>query len=241
VGGSSGKDDFIAFLVVVAVLATVGMVATEGTRYDGAAAMYPWQPVHLRDEGGLEREIPLAEITPADVAASKEALVMDDEGWGMMRLGRRPLDRKGFAFKMDLGGFHSSSSALDANGFGVNLQLGYFPHHRVGLLGAWSFAGGSDADNQSFSRNSLAFEAQVFPLGVWRLHLGGFGHAGTQWADDAIGGKRNGLALGGGVLLEIALTTRLALVLRADYTTAKIRPEGGWQAGQMYTAGVAIY
>ena len=83
-------------------------------------------------------------------------------------------------------------------------------------------------------------EAQVFPVGVWRLHLGGFGHAGVQYADD-VNGTRNGAALGGGLLLEIGLTARLALTLRADYTSAKIAPNGGWQAGELFTAGVAIY
>lgn len=241
-GGGSGKDDLIALAIVVAVLATVGMVATEGARYDGHVAMYPWQPVHLKDKTGLEREIPLAQLTPADVASTRSARVMDDEGWGMMRLGRRPLDRKGFAFKMDAGMFHSSSSALAADGWGLNLQLGYFPHHRFGVLGGWAFAPGADAQDLSYWRSSLAVEAQVFPLSIWRLHLGGFGRVGKQWASDTPGGDRNGLLVGGGLILEIGLTARLALTLRADYTSAKIHPaDGGWQAAQLYTAGVAIY
>jgi hypothetical protein len=240
--GGGGKDDLIALVIVVAVLATIGMVATEGARYDGHVAMYAWQPVHLKDGNGQEREIPLAQLTPADASATKEALIMDDEGWGMVRLGRRPLDRQGFAFKMDVGGFHSSSSALAGGGVGLNLQLGYFPHHVAGILGTWSFAGGSDTNGDSFTRNHLAVEAQVFPVGVWRLHLGGFGHVGKQWADDAPGGARSGLALGGGLMLEIGLTARLALTLRADYTSAKIRPDDrGWQAAELFTAGVAIY
>jgi hypothetical protein len=240
--GGSGKDDLIALAIVVAVLATVGMVATEGARYDGHVALYPWQPVHLKDETGLEREIPLAQLTPADVATTRSARVMDDEGWGMMRLGRRPLDRKGFAFKLDAGMFHSSSSALKADGAGLNLQLGYFPHHMIGVLGGWTFAPGSDALGLSYWRSSLAVEAQVFPLSLWRLHLGGFGRVGKQWASDTPGGDRNGLLVGGGLILEIGLTTRLALTLRADYTSAKIHPaDGGWQAAQLYTAGVAIY
>ena len=239
-GGGNGKDDLIALLVVLALAATVGMIATEGARYDGHVAMYAWQPVHLQDGNGQEREVPLAQITPADAATTTKAEVMDDEGWGLLRLGRRPLDRKGFAFKMDVGGFHSSSSNLAADGTGLNLQFGYFPLHQVGVLGAWSFSGGSDSASKTFSRNNLALEAQVFPMGIWRLHLGGFGHVGVQYADDA-SGTRNGTALGGGLALEIGLTARLALTLRADYTTAKIAPTGGWQAGELFTAGVAIY
>lgn len=240
-GGGGSKDDLVILLVVVAVLATVGMVATEGTRYDGHVAMYPWQELYLRDGGGQERAVPLAQLTPADAAWAHEALVMDDEGWGLQRLGRRALDRKGFAFKLDVGGFYSSSYALDGGGTAFGVKFGYFPHHRLGLLGTWAFAGGSDAAGDAFRRNGLALEAQVFPLGIWRLHLGAFGHAGIQYADDAVGGARDGTALGGGLLLELGLTARLALSFRADYTSAKIRPDGGWQAAQTYTAGVAIY
>ena len=240
-GGGSGKDDLVALIIVVAVLATVGMITTEGTRYDGHVAIYAWQPVHLQDASGQEREVPLAQLTPADASAASKAKIMDDEGWGMLRLGRGPLDRQGFAFRMDIGGFHSSNSNLAGDGMGFGLQVGYFPHHRVGVLAGWSIAGGSDSAGKAFTRNNLAVEAQVFPVGVWRLHLGGFGHAGIQYADDADAGTRNGTALGGGLLLEIGLTARLALTLRADYTSAKIGPNQGWQAGELFTAGVAIY
>lgn len=241
-GGGSGKDDLVALLVVVTLLATIGMVATEGARYDGSVAMYPWQPVHLKDANGLEREVPLAQLTAADAASAGTAVVMDDEGWGLTRLGRGPLDHKGFAFKMEVGSFHSSCSCLVADGVGMNLQLGYFPHHRIGLLGSWSIAGGSDSAGKSFSRNNLAAEAQIFPLGVWRLHLGGFGHVGIAYANDASDGTRRGAAFGGGLMLELGLTARLALTLRADYTSAKIGPGGtSWQAAELFTAGVAIY
>lgn len=241
VSGGNSKNDLAALLIVVALLATVGMVATEGVRYDGNVAMYPWQPVHLKDASGQEREVPLAQITPADAATTSQAVVMDDEGWGFMRFGRRPLDCKGFAFKMDFGALHSSSSSLSANGFGTNIQLGYFPHRTIGLLGAWSFSGGSNVDGKSYYRNNLAVEAQFFPVSLWRLHLGGFGHAGEQYANDAGGGTRKGAAFGGGLILELALTTRLALTARADYTAAHVAPGGGWAGTEMFTAGVAIY
>jgi len=240
-GGGNSKNDLAALIIAVALVATVGMIATEGARYDGGVAMYPWQLVHLKDANGQEREVPLAQITPADVASASQAKVMDDEGWGFMRLGRRPLDRQGFAFKMDLGGLHSSSSSLSASGVGTNVQLGYFPHRTFGLLGAWAFSGGSDVDGKSYYRNNLDLEAQFFPVSVWRLHLGGFGHGGVQYANDASSGTRNGAAFGGGLILELALTTRLALTARADYTSAHVAPGGGWAGTEMFTAGVAIY
>jgi hypothetical protein len=240
-GGGNSKNDLAALIIAVALVATIGMVATEGARYDGGVAMYPWQLVHLKDANGQDREVPLAQITPADVASAAQAKVMDDEGWGFMRLGRRPLDHQGFAFKMDLGALHSSSASLSASGFGTNIQFGYFPHRTFGLLGAWAFSGGSDVDGKPYYRNNLALEAQFFPVSISRLHLGGFGHGGVQYANDAIGGTRNGAAFGGGLILELALTTRLALTARADYTSAHIAPGGGWAGTEMFTAGVAIY
>jgi hypothetical protein len=242
VSGGNSKNDLVALVIVFAILATVGMVATEGVRYDGTVAMYPWQGVHLKDGNGQEREVPLAQLTQADVASTSEAVVMDDEGWGMMRLGRGSLDRRGFAYKMNLGGMHSSCACLVADGFAADIQLGYFPHHMVGILAGWSPGIGSDTDGNSFYRHSLALEAQFFPLSVWRLHLGGFGHAGVVYADDTAGGTRHGAAFGGGAMLELSLTTRLALTARVDYTSAKTAPGGAaWQGSETFTAGIAIY
>lgn len=237
-GGS--KDQVVALLIVFAVLATVGMIATEGVRYDGVVAMYPWQGIHLKDPAGREREIPLAQITPADVAATSEAVVMDDEGWGLWRLGRAPLDRRGFAWKMNVGLLHAP--ALAADGVGADIQFGYFPHRMFGIVADWSPGGGTDSSGDSFYRHGLALEAQVFPLSAWRLHLGGFAHAGVVYASDTPDGTRNGPAFGGGAMLELALTTRLALTARFDYTSAKIAPAGqGWQGAESVVAGIAIY
>jgi len=87
----------------------------------------------------------------------------------------------------------------------------------------------------------LAAELQFLPLSIWRLHFGGFGHVGTQWASDSEG-KRSGLALGGGALIELALTTRLALNFRYDYTSAKIGNAGQeWAPISMIGGGIAIY
>jgi hypothetical protein len=240
--GSSGKDELVALIVFVALAATVGMIATEGTRYDGTVAMYPWQGVHLKDAGGQEREVPLAQLTQADVASSAEAKVMDDEGWGMMRLGRAPLNRQGFAWKMNLGILHSTCACLNADGVAADLQFGYFPHSMLGILANWSPAGGSDVDGNSFSRHNLSLEAQFFPLSIWRLHLGGFGHAGVMYANHDVTGAKNGPAFGGGAMLELSLTTRLALTARFDYTSAKVGlADQPWQGAESFTFGIAIY
>ncbi len=241
-GGGSGHDELVVMLVVVALAATVGMIATEGVRYDGTVAMYPWQSVHLKDPAGQQREVPLAQLTQADVESSTEAKVMDDEGWGLVRLGRAPLNRQGFAWKMNLGILHSTHASLNADGVAGDIQFGYFPHSMVGILANWSPAGGQDVDGNSFSRHNLSLEAQFFPLSVWRLHLGGFGHAGVMYANHDLAGSRNGPAFGGGAMLELSLTTRLALTARFDYTSAKVGlADQAWQGAQSFTFGVAIY
>ena len=48
--------------------------------------------------------------------------------------------------------------------------------------------------------------------------------------------------LGGGAMLELSLTTRLALTARFDYTSAKIGlSDQPWQGAETFTMGIAIY
>jgi hypothetical protein len=243
-GGGGGGDDLavLAIIVVaVAIMAAAGLAVTEGLRYDGFVQLHPEQPVHLKGASGMERTVPLAALTPADVAASQEALVMDNEGYGLRFGARRPLDRKGFAFKVDLGALDSLCACYSAAGLASNIQFGFFPHHRFGILGGLTLGGGKNALDQTFQRHSANLEAQFFPIGLWRFHLGGFGHGGTQVARDELG-TRNGPAFGGGALLELALTTRLALTGRLDLTVARTAPDGhSWASSAMLGAGLAIY
>jgi opacity protein-like surface antigen len=203
--------------------------------------MYPEQPIYLKDAAGGQRVVPLAALTPADADTAIEAKVMDDEAWGLTRLDRRPLDRKGFAFKLELGALDSQSSRYAFSGTGFSPQFGYFPHHTLGILAKSTLEWGTDAANNSITRQSLAGELQFLPLSVWRLHFGGFGHVGNQWASDSQG-KHTGLAVGGGAMIELALTTRLALNFRYDYTRAKVGNAGQeWAPVSMIGGGIAIY
>ncbi len=247
-GGGGGGDDLavVAIIVVaIAVLAAAGLAVTEGVRYDGAVQISPWQPLHLKIPGQGEQVVALGDLQPSQAAAAESATVMDDEGWGMNRVERRPLDRKGLAFKVDVGGLQSLCACYSVAGVGSHIQLGYFPHHRLGLLASLSLAGGTDDFGHTFQRHSVGAEVQWFPLNLWRLHLGGFGHVGSQYASDEEAGSRSGLAWGGGAILELALTTRLALMFRGDWTTAKVgRPAAGgesWNDSSMITGGLAIY
>ena len=244
-GGGGGKDDMIVIaiiIVAVAVLAAAGLAVTEGLRYDGAVQMFAGQPVHLTDTSGAERVVPLGDLVPADAAQSVSAEVMDDEGWGLRFLNRRPLDRKGFAFKVDVGSLQSLCACYSAAGFGSNIQFGYFPHHRLGLLANLSLGGGTDPLGHTFQRHSISGEMQWFPLDLWRFHLGAFGHGGVQYAKDLSPGWRTGPAFGGGAILELSLTTRLTLMARGDWTTARTAPDGtSWSDSAQITGGLAIY
>ncbi len=244
-GGGGGKDALVAVLVIivaVVVLSAVGLAVTEGVRYDGAIQMYSEQPVHLKDAYGNEFVVPLSQLVPAHAQQMVSAEVMDDEGWGLRMVERRPLDRKGFAFKLDIGSVQAfCGTCYSAAGFAANLQLGYFPHHRAGLLATASLGGGTNALGKSFQRHTIGLEAQWFPLSLWRFHLGGFGHGGWQIGREEDSLSRAGAAFGGGAILEIALTTRFALTARADWTTANNAPEGGWATTQLFTGGLAIY
>ena len=242
-GGGNGDGLLVVAIVIVAValIAGAGLAVTEGVRYDGDVQLHPEQPVHLKGHYGPEGTLRLAALTPADVAASQGAVVMDDEAYGFRFIARRPLDREGYAFKVDFGSLSSLCACYSAAGFASNIQFGYFPHHRFGLLGTLTLGGGESDLEKTFQRHSANLEAQFFPLNLWRLHLGGFGHGGYQVARDEFG-TRTGPAWGGGFLLELEITTRLALTGRADYTVARTSPEDDdWASSLTYTAGLAIY
>lgn len=243
-GGGGGNGDGLLILAVVvlavAVMAAAGLAVTEGLRYDGLAQLHPQQPLQLELEDGNKQTVLLSQLTAYDAAISEEAVVMDDQPYGFRFDRRRPLDRKGMAFKVDFGSLSSLCACYSAMGFGSNIQLGYFPHHRLGVLGTLSIGAGKNSVGEIFQRHSANLELQYFPLNWWRLHLGAFGHGGQQIARDEFG-SRTGPAWGGGAILELALTTRLALTGRMDYTTAHTAPDGGWASTSVFSAGVAIY
>jgi hypothetical protein len=229
-------------IVAVVVLSAVGLAVTEGVRYDGAIQVYAEQTVHLKDAYGNEQAVPLSQLVPAHATQAVSAEIMDDEGWGMRMVERRPLDRKGFAFKMDMGSLQAfCETCYSSAGFAADLQFGYFFHHKAGVLATASLGGGTNALGKSFTRHTLGLEAQWFPLSLWRFHLGAFGHGGWQIGREEDSLSRTGAAFGGGAILEIALTTRLALMARGDWTTADNAPEGGWASTRLFTGGLAIY
>ncbi len=239
-GGGTGEELIVVAVVVVAVaaLALVGLAATEGARYDGDVALSPAQPVHLEGPAGT-RVVPLGDLTAADLEAVREAVVKDDEGRGLRLLGRAPLDRRGLAFKLDLGPMQALFDEYSYAGLASNLQLGVFPHQKVGLLATVALSGGEDDGGSLLARHGAGLELQLFPLAYRRLHLGAYAQGG--FTSVARGDRvEDGPSLGAGLLVELALTTRLALTGRAGWSAAHL-PGGVWDGAGSVALGLAIY
>jgi hypothetical protein len=241
--GSGGKDDLVVYAVVaivVASLAAVGAGLTEGMRFDGDVAVVPQQLIYLQDGHGGERALPVEAVTPGDLAGAERAVLRDDEGFGLLRLERAPLNRRGFAFKVDVGSLETTVAGNQPLGFASHVQFGYFPFQRFGLLAGLELGGAGGDD--SFSRHALALEAQLFPINFWRIHLGGSAHAGSGVTNQDDQAKKvwGVPSVGGGAIVELALTTRLALTARFDWTALRSSP-GNWSTARSLSAGLAIY
>jgi hypothetical protein len=245
-GGGNGDAVLVAIIVVVAVVVAIGLVSSEGVRFDGYVAMSPEQPVHLRAANGQQATIPVADLSPGWVAGTVEAKVMDDEGFGIQRLDRLPLDRRGATFKLDSGTIAFDVAGVTAVGPAMNVQAGYFFTRKLGLLANLGLAGasspGAAAGQGLVPRHALGLELQGFPLALGPLHLGAFGNAGMALTEVLVGGTPtyvSGPSAGGGVLAELDLTSRLALTLRAGVDLAKL--DQVWAPAGLFTAGVAVY
>jgi len=220
-GGSvaKGKSDNAKAWIIIAAAAAVGLAATEGARYDGWVKLHPMHPVHLYGPYGEYLVLPLAHIDAPTAAWADHAIVVDGEGpW--TKLGRAPLYRKGFTYSVFLGSGEIPVDNFKADpGFAGHIQFGYFPTPQVGLqldIGmAWTEDNGGNTIY--ISRNSL--ELQAFLAKAGPLHAGVFGQLGLATRfDDGIETSDNSSLLGGGALLQLDLTTRLALTGRVGIT-----------------------
>jgi hypothetical protein len=250
--GGSGGNDLGAALVIIAVVAvvaatvaTISLAAGEGTRFEGHAEMSPAQLVYLKNDVG-ERAVALADLTPADAASSDYALVKDDEGYGLRRLDRAPLDRKGGVFRFDLGAGVFTFGDARASGLSAHVQGGFFFTSKVGLLLDLGLgAGGVDpccvgalAPGGTLTRHSLGLELDALPLALGPVHLGGFAGGGLALAS-AGGDLETGPLANLGALIELDLTSHMALALRGSASRAWL-PSGASSAGAI-TGGLTIY
>jgi hypothetical protein len=219
----SGGKDAVVILAVAAVAFTIGSVATEGARFDGTAAVHPAHPLHLVYRDGSQRVTTLWELTPQDTAGVSEAVLSQKEG-PIMEGARAPLNRQGFAWRLD-GGMAGNTlpKGEHTSGPGMNLGLGYFPLPWFGFL-LNTQVGGGTLEGRNVLNTRLGMEANAFPLALGRLHLGAYGQIHHAWleADTAAGSgetrSRQTWSASVGGLLELDLTTRLALIGRVGET-----------------------
>jgi hypothetical protein len=250
-GGSGNGGDALAVLAVVlivsAAVGTVALAASEGMRFEGHADLAPEQTVHLVYEGNGTRDVQLGALTTQDLAGTKHALVMDDEGYGMRRLDHAPLDRHGGVFRFELGAGRFNFGDLRATGFTSNIGAGYFPTSHFGLLLDLGLGSGSVDSaccvgpawtTSSIGRYSVGLEAQAFPVNLGPLHLGAFGGGGFALVGPA-GARESGPQASGGALLELDLTSHMALTVRGGASAAHL--PGGWSSGGALTGGLSIY
>lgn len=239
VHGVSAKSakEHAAFWIVVAAAVAVSMAATEGARYDGWVALHPMHPVHLYGWDGSYTWMPLAHITPDVAARTRKAIVRDNEGpW--QTLGRAPLDRAGWTYSMLVGSSEIPGPEDGAaRGFATHIQFGRFLSQDVGLVFDLGLSWGENLYNETVYDSRSSLELQLMPLAAGILHAGGFGQIGIgHRLDDRLYGRdQQGYLYGGGGMLQLELTTRLALTARAGLTMAYGEPISD------FTVGVSIY
>jgi hypothetical protein len=233
-------------LAAVAVVAAIALVSSEGVRYDGLAEMSPWQPVHLKQSAGDELVIPLGDLSPIALRNTVEAKVMDDEGYGIRRLGHLPISRVWMpTFKLDGGSMtFARTGDVTHSGIVANMQFGVFVRPWLGLLLTAGVGGAGDQYGATLTRHTFGFEAQSLPLALGPLRVGGFANVGAAAIASTAsgsGGVQWGNEIGGGLLTELELTGRLALTFRAGANEAFFRDTGTTSPAATITGGIAIY
>ncbi len=251
---NSGKDDAEAlavFLVIAVVALTVGLVVTEGLRYDGWIEVDPNHPLYLTDRDGSERMLYLSDLTEDDVATAKRGQIYTTQGAGLVRQYRAPLNRVGLTWALETGPsqvHHHGRSDLMGPMFRWN--VGVYPTHNIGILGEMSFVWADDASYDVFDFR-YGLQARAFLPFQAPAQLGGyvsFGNAHTY--ADVVGNagdesyeyqQRSTLEMG--AIVEFDLTTTLGLTLRAGHTRygnvfgSGGLTDGGFSAG----LGLAVY
>lgn len=213
-------DDARVFLIAAAAL-TVGLAFTAGARYDGWVALGPDHPIHLVGPRGEYAWVPLRDLDPAAAAWARKAYVRPEDGQHWRQLERAPLDRRGLTWGMLLGSAEIAGANGVEPGFFSHVQLGGFMTNEVGLVADLGIGWRDAETDETVYELRFAGELQVFPLKAGKLHAGGFGQLGfANRSDDGAGRDSGSTLAGAGALLQIDLTTHLALTGRAGMTWA---------------------
>jgi hypothetical protein len=247
-GGGNGGEAMVVLAVVLAAIAVVmaiSLVSSEGLRFDGIAQMSPWQPVHLKQRRGDELVIALGDLTPVAIDGTVEAKVMDDEGYGIRTLDHLRLDRRWApVFKLDAGSMTFARGGGVHSGIITDMQFGMFVRPWLGLLLTAGVGGAGDEYGATLTRHTFGFEAQSLPMALGPLQLGGYFNVGAAAIASTVDGSGDvewGNAIGGGVLGELQVTSRLALTVRAGANEAFFANSGTTSPAATFTAGIALY
>ena len=248
-GGSGGAGDAIVLAIVgvaaVGVIA-VSAAALEGRRFDGWALVDPdEQLVLVRRRSRLS--VPLSALSERDAAAAEYGIIPGH----VRRIERAPLDRRGFAYELELGGARLNTvTGVDSFGFAGRFGFGYFPTQTLGILGGGQVAFG---DSSGGPGHGLVFNGRVFgeleflPLHLGRFHAGLYTDLGDALSLHDLADRTHhwwGLYAAAGVLSQVEWTTRLAFDLRAGVAALPAHP-GSDALQRAYvpelSAGLAVY
>jgi hypothetical protein len=219
-GTANAKADKAYAYVILAALLGVSLAVTEGARYDGWVNLHPMHPVHLLGPNGEYTWRPLAQLDPETAMWARKAIVRPGEGpW--QPLGRRPLSRAGLTYAMTLGYAEMPSELRsEERGFLSHISFGYFPEQTWGLLFDIGL-GWAQNDNGDYIVDSrYVLEGDFLPVSAGKFHAGVYGQIGVagRFEDNVPDGSTRGTIFGGGAMVQLELTTRLALVLRGGQT-----------------------
>jgi hypothetical protein len=247
-GGGNGGEAMVLLAVVlaaVAVVMAISLVSSEGVRFDGIAQMSPWQPVHLKQHGGGELVIALGDLTPVAIDGAVEAKVMDDEGYGIRTLDHLRLDRRWApVFKLDGGSMTFTRGEEVHSGIVADMQFGLFVRPWLGLLLTAGVGGAGDQYGATLTRHTFGFELQSLPLAAGPFQFGGYvnvGAAAVASTAQGSGPAEWGNAIGGGLLGEVQVSSRLAFTLRAGANEAFFANSGTTSPAATFAAGIALY
>jgi len=226
-GGSGGDaKGYAVVAIVVAVTILVAAAAVEGSRFDGYAQLHPMQPVHLFGKDGGYTVLPLAWIDPQTAQWADHAIVRATEG-PMNFLERAALDRPGFSYALmtGLGTYRSYDGSTD-NGAATEIQLGYWPDQKIGIMGSVFFGWRNNDVGDTLFESRYTLQVHTYPIQTGPLHLGLYGGGGEAYRWEDYGpnmpgaGNAGSLALVGGALLQLDINTRLAITGRFGMTYA---------------------
>lgn len=228
---SGSASDAAAAALAVLVIAAGAMAivgGTEGARYDGWFRIHEREPIYLLGTDGTTLRVPLDELRPEHVLWADEVVLSGgDASW--QRLGRAPLYRSGFTYGLDFGA--GGLIARDGRvpwGFLGRMSFGGFPISELGFLGTITF-GYSSLDAQTVFHARYAFEIHTYPIVLDRVHVGLHAEVGDEHRleDLPSGGTLgdHGLFWGIGPLLQIDLTTRLALTVRGGVSFVELEDD----------------